>query len=42
MSTAQRNDACLMSIGLEQADVLRHQTPASERSSSSEVLYLTN
>jgi hypothetical protein len=26
MSTQQRNDACLISIGPEQADVLRHQT----------------
>jgi hypothetical protein len=26
MSTAQRNDACLISVGPEQADVLRHQT----------------
>jgi hypothetical protein len=26
MSTAQRNDACPISVGPEQADVLRHQT----------------
>jgi hypothetical protein len=26
MSTAQRNDACLISVGPEQADALRHQT----------------
>jgi hypothetical protein len=26
MSTAQRNDACMISVGPEQADVLRHQT----------------
>jgi hypothetical protein len=26
MSTQQRNDACLISVGPEQADVLRHQT----------------
>jgi hypothetical protein len=26
MSTAQRNDACLISVGPEQTDVLRHQT----------------
>jgi hypothetical protein len=25
MSTQQRNDACLISVGPEQADVLRHQ-----------------